>query len=232
MCLYTEVARSIEDPYSWIKPCHDLTGVGWRLYSESLQLHEASVADVDAAAGHAADADRHYRAAAAAAEAAAAVAAPTSYADVDCSTVDVDAPGSPGMNNGPDSTVHDAGSKTTRSVVSAAATAGATTENVIPVRQSVAHGAVDVILLSSQQPSAEAVTAAAVKRAAAAAAAAAKASKLIDESSAVSPDATRVRIDIGALTAANHRTVGASSLTPQSSSLNVSSVSTLFATDG
>ena len=55
LCLYTEVARSIEDPYSWIKPCHDLTGVGWRLYSESLQLHEASVADVDAAAGHAAD---------------------------------------------------------------------------------------------------------------------------------------------------------------------------------
>jgi predicted membrane chloride channel (bestrophin family) len=44
-----EVARSIEDPYSWVKPCHDLTGVGWRLYAESLQLHEASVADVDAA---------------------------------------------------------------------------------------------------------------------------------------------------------------------------------------
>ena len=43
-----EVARSIEDPYSWTKPCHDLTGTGWRLYSESLQLHEASVADVDA----------------------------------------------------------------------------------------------------------------------------------------------------------------------------------------
>lgn len=44
-----EVARSIEDPYSWIKPCHDLTGVGWRLYSETLQLHESSVADADAA---------------------------------------------------------------------------------------------------------------------------------------------------------------------------------------
>ena len=43
-----EVARSIEDPYSWTKPCHDLTGTGWRLYSESLQLHEASVASVDA----------------------------------------------------------------------------------------------------------------------------------------------------------------------------------------
>ena len=44
-----EVARSIEDPYSWVKPCHDLSGVGWRLYSETLQLHEMSVADVDAA---------------------------------------------------------------------------------------------------------------------------------------------------------------------------------------
>ena len=44
-----EVARSIEDPYSWIKPCHDLSGVGWRLYSETLQLHESSVADADAA---------------------------------------------------------------------------------------------------------------------------------------------------------------------------------------
>ena len=41
----SEVARSIEDPYSWDKPCHDLTGSGWRVYCEALQLHEASVAD-------------------------------------------------------------------------------------------------------------------------------------------------------------------------------------------
>ena len=39
-----EVARSIEDPYSWEQPCHDLSGVGWRLYVETLELHEASVA--------------------------------------------------------------------------------------------------------------------------------------------------------------------------------------------
>ena len=43
-----EVARSIEDPYSWEQPCHDLSGVGWRLYVESLELHEASVAGEDA----------------------------------------------------------------------------------------------------------------------------------------------------------------------------------------
>ena len=42
-----EVARSIEDPYSWVKPCHDLTGVGWRLYSESLQLHEVGLYNLD-----------------------------------------------------------------------------------------------------------------------------------------------------------------------------------------
>ena len=56
-----EIARSIEDPYSWIKPCHDLSGVGWRLYSETLQLHESSVADVDAAAVDVDETDTKYR---------------------------------------------------------------------------------------------------------------------------------------------------------------------------
>ena len=40
-----EVARSIEDPYSWEQPSHDLSGVGWRLFVESLELHEQSVVD-------------------------------------------------------------------------------------------------------------------------------------------------------------------------------------------
>jgi len=51
-----EVARSIEDPYSWEQPCHDLSGVGWRLYVESLELHEASVAGEDARGAEAGDA--------------------------------------------------------------------------------------------------------------------------------------------------------------------------------
>jgi putative membrane protein len=40
-----EVARSIEDPYTWEQPSHDLSHVGWRLYVESLELHEQSVVD-------------------------------------------------------------------------------------------------------------------------------------------------------------------------------------------
>ena len=47
-----EVARSIEDPYSWEQPCHDLSGVGWRLYVESLELHEASVENEDKRTEH------------------------------------------------------------------------------------------------------------------------------------------------------------------------------------
>jgi predicted membrane chloride channel (bestrophin family) len=50
-----EVARSIEDPYSWEQPCHDLSGVGWRLYVESLELHEASVENEDKRAEHDSD---------------------------------------------------------------------------------------------------------------------------------------------------------------------------------
>ena len=40
-----EVARSIEDPYSWVKPCHDLSGVGWGSTRDP-QLHEMSVAEL------------------------------------------------------------------------------------------------------------------------------------------------------------------------------------------
>lgn len=149
-----EVARSIEDPYSWVKPCHDLTGVGWRLYAESLQLHEASVADVDAAAGSAEQAHvaeqlrvsahtkehHHPRGAAPAAAAQAAEAAA------------VDATGA---------------TRTASFAANGDAASRARTESVtsvdgiaveprrLSVRQSVAHGAVDVVLLSSQQPSAE-----------------------------------------------------------------------------
>lgn len=35
-----EIGRSIEDPFTYTEPRHDLTAAGWRLYSETLQLHE------------------------------------------------------------------------------------------------------------------------------------------------------------------------------------------------
>jgi hypothetical protein len=30
----------MEDPFSWDEPCHDLSGTGWRIYRENLQIHE------------------------------------------------------------------------------------------------------------------------------------------------------------------------------------------------
>ena len=35
-----EIGRCMEDPYSWEDPCHDLSGVGWRIYTETLQIHQ------------------------------------------------------------------------------------------------------------------------------------------------------------------------------------------------
>jgi len=40
-----EIGRSIEDPFSWEEPKHDLTGTGWRIFSENLQLHEVCTSD-------------------------------------------------------------------------------------------------------------------------------------------------------------------------------------------
>ena len=35
-----EIGRCMEDPFSWEDPCHDLSGVGWRIYRETLQIHQ------------------------------------------------------------------------------------------------------------------------------------------------------------------------------------------------
>jgi|AntAceMinimDraft_1070359.scaffolds.fasta_scaffold59351_2 hypothetical protein len=45
-----EIGRCMEDPFSWDEPCHDLSGVGWRIYRENLQIHEkADEAEQEAA---------------------------------------------------------------------------------------------------------------------------------------------------------------------------------------
>mmetsp|Transcript_30067 Transcript_30067/g.97866 ORF Transcript_30067/g.97866 Transcript_30067/m.97866 type:complete len:2075 (-) Transcript_30067:133-6357(-) len=46
-----EIGRSIEDPFSWIEPSHDLSGVGWRVFTENLQLHEMCAVDRESARG-------------------------------------------------------------------------------------------------------------------------------------------------------------------------------------
>ena len=33
-----EIGRCMEDPFSWDEPCHDLSGAGWRIYRENLQI--------------------------------------------------------------------------------------------------------------------------------------------------------------------------------------------------
>mmetsp|Transcript_11357 Transcript_11357/g.13423 ORF Transcript_11357/g.13423 Transcript_11357/m.13423 type:complete len:2088 (+) Transcript_11357:378-6641(+) len=40
-----EIGRAIEDPFSWEEPNHDLSGIGWRIFNENLQLHEVLAAD-------------------------------------------------------------------------------------------------------------------------------------------------------------------------------------------
>lgn len=39
-----EIGRSIDDPFKYCEPCHDLTTLGWRLYNETLQLHDICAA--------------------------------------------------------------------------------------------------------------------------------------------------------------------------------------------
>jgi hypothetical protein len=70
-------------------------------------------------------------------------------------------------------------------------------------------------------------SAAAVERAAAAAAEAAKAAKVFEDSTVVSPDAMRVRMDIGALTAANHRAELAKHRPPELSEVGLYKSSTV-----
>jgi len=142
--------------YYQAKPCHDLTGVGWRLYLESLQLHEASVADIDAAAANADEANGHYHDAAVTDSSAGAAKFRAAVDTITAATKVVDANHvRGGLFSGSVKAMIGLGSLPAK----------VTIEPTISVRQSVAHGPVDVILLSSQLPSAKASTVAAVQRA-------------------------------------------------------------------
>mmetsp|Transcript_3703 Transcript_3703/g.8885 ORF Transcript_3703/g.8885 Transcript_3703/m.8885 type:complete len:159 (+) Transcript_3703:489-965(+) len=67
-----EIGRCMEDPFSWEEPSHDLSGNGWRIYRENLQIHEkAGKAERESAAADAkmrmlelsSDVVAHYKAA-------------------------------------------------------------------------------------------------------------------------------------------------------------------------
>ena len=38
------MGKLIHDPFNWQQPCHDLSGVGLRIYRENLKVHENAAA--------------------------------------------------------------------------------------------------------------------------------------------------------------------------------------------
>ena len=42
-----EIGRSIDDPFKFAEPSHDLTSLGWRIYNETLQMHDICAAQAN-----------------------------------------------------------------------------------------------------------------------------------------------------------------------------------------